>query len=124
MAGMHEVIIKLDQRTAEGRVPWKTAVGESAFSARLGNLSVLISSSGGFIRLSVRNEKGTEIDSVESLDIGLSPGTRDRLTTIYSSARRTALDTDQTLAELIELLDDAPPVAPEKPAQDRLGRRS
>ena len=124
MAGMHDVIIKLDERTAEGRVPWKTAVGESAFSARLGNLSVLISSSGGIIRLSVRNEKGTEIDSVGSLDIGLPLGFPDRLTTIYNSARRVALGTDQTLAELLELLDDAPPVAPEKPMQDRPGRRS
>ncbi len=124
MAGMHDVIIKLDERTAEGRVPWKTTVGESAFSARLGNLSVLISSSGGIIRLSVRNEKGTEIDSVGSLDIGLPLGFSDRLTTIYSSARRVALGTDQTLAELLDLLDDVPPVAPEKLAQDQPTRRN
>ena len=123
MTGMTDVITKLAERTAEGRVPWKTAVGESSFSARLGNLLVLISARGDrSIRLSVSNEKGTEVDSVESSD--LPHGFSSRLDGLYSSARRMALDTDQTLAELLKFLDDAPPVSPEKPMQDQSGRRS
>ena len=123
MAEMTDVIHKLAERTSEGRVPWKTAVGESSFSARLGNLLVLISSdSSSNIRLSVRNEKGAEVDSVESSN--LVPGHSVRLNRLYISARRAAMGTDQTLAELLEFLDAAPPVTPEKPTQDQPGRRS
>ena len=114
MAEMSDVITKLAERTGEGRIPWKTAVGESSFSARLGNLLVLISaSSSGNIRLSVRNEKGTEVDSVESFDLDLLPVLSSKLDGLYSSARRMALGTDQTLSELMDLLDDVP----ERPAR-------
>lgn len=122
MAGMADVIYKLAERTSEGGVPWKTAVGETSFSARLGNLLVLISSdSSRNTRLSVRNEKGAEVDSVESDN--LPPRLSGTLDGLYNSARRTALGTEQTLAELLEFLDNAPPVSPEKPMQDQSGRR-
>ena len=108
MAGMTDVIDKLTERTTEGRVPWKTAFGESSFSARLGNLLVLIAARGdNSIKLSVSNEKGTEVDSVESPN--LNPQVSARLNYLYNSARRTALDTDHTLEELLELLDEVPP---------------
>ena len=108
MAGMTDVMIKLAERTAEGRVPWKTAFGESSFSARLGNLLVLISArSDSSIKLSVSNEKGTEVDSVESPN--LPTGSAAKLYGLYGSARRIALGTEQTLEELLELLDEAPP---------------
>lgn len=108
MAGMTDVIDKLAERTAEGRVPWKTAFGESSFFARLGNLLVLISArSDNSIRLSVSNEKGTEVDSVEGPNLNAQASAR--LNYLYNSARRTALDTDQTLEELLELLDEVPP---------------
>ena len=107
MAGMTDVIVKLAERTAEGRVPWKTAVGESSFSARLGNLLVLISARiDNSIRLSVSNEKGTEVDSVQSFDLPLEIS--NVLHDLYQSARRAALGTNQALEELLELLD-APP---------------
>ena len=107
MAGMTDVIVKLAERTAEGRVPWKTAVGESSFSARLGNLLVLISARiDNSIRLSVSNEKGTEVDSVQSFDLPFEIS--NVLHDLYQSARRAALGTNQALEELLELLD-APP---------------
>jgi hypothetical protein len=117
MVAMEDVVVKLAQRTAQGRVPWKTAVGESSFSARLGNLLVLITSSAsGSIKLSVNNEKGTEIDSIIYLEgveemINLGEG-HPGLPDLFASAKRTALGTDQRLSELMKLLDEAPPTLP------------
>ena len=112
MVVMTDVIEKLVERTDQGRVPWKTSVGESQFSARLGNLLVLISSRhADHVKLSVVNEKGTEIDSAEHVEFpgGQHPVLRE----LFTSAKRTALGTDQTLKELIELLDESPPTAPQ-----------
>ena len=118
MVAMEDIVIKLAQRTAQGRIPWKTAVGESSFSAKLGNLLVLISSSGlGNVKLSVTNEKGTEIDSIIYLEgfeeLGDLGEGHSKLPDLFASAKRTALGTDQTLSELMEFLDNALPITPE-----------
>lgn len=117
MVAMEDVVIKLAQRTAQGSIPWKTAVGESSFSVRLGNLLVLITSTGsGSIKLSVSDEKGTEIDSiayVAGFDEIFGRGkAQSGLPDLYTSAKRTALGTDQRLSELLEFLDEAPPDTP------------
>ena len=117
MVAMEDIVEKLAQRTGQGRVPWKTAVGESSFSAKLGNLLLLISSSGsGSIKLSVNNEKGTEIDSIIYLEGSeekyvLGKG-HSMLPDLFASAKRTALGTDQRLLELMELLDEDLPISP------------
>ena len=119
MVEMADVITKLVARTEQGRIPWQPAVGESSFSARLGNMAVLISSrdSGmySYVKLSVLNERGAEIDVAESVD--------EELVTLYQSAKRTALQSDRKLAELMDLLDAAPPVTPDELAQNQSGRR-
>ena len=117
MVAMADVVAKLAQRTDQGRVPWRTAVGESSFSAKLGNLLVLISSSGsGSVKLSVNDEKGTEIDSIfYSGGLHRAFGLEEedsRLPSLFASARRTALGTDQKLEELMEFLDEASTAAP------------
>ena len=117
MAAMEDVVVKLAQRTAQGGIPWKTAVGESSFSARVGNLLLLISSSGNSsVKLSVNTEKGTEIDSIIYLEgseekYGLGKG-HSMLPDLFASAKRTALGTDQRLSELIELLDEDLSISP------------
>ena len=116
MVEMNDVVAKLAQRTSQGRVPWKTASGESSFSAKMGDLLVLISSSSaGTIKLSVNDDKGTEIDSIihlagfreafslESEDHGLPD--------LFASAKRIALGTDQKLSDLMDLLDEAPTIS-------------
>ena len=122
MVEMSEVIDKLIVRSGEGRVPWKTALGESSFSATFGNLAVLVSSrhsmGGNIIRLSVLNEKGTEITFIEN-----PTKEQPQLDSLFQSAKRTALCADQKLAELMDLLDEAPSVEPEKPALNQPTRR-
>ena len=118
MVAMSDVIIKLAESTTQGRVPWKTSVGETQFSARFGQLLVLISSrSSGHVKLAVFNEKGTEIASAEHDEVAgmhtlemLNPV----LINLFRSAKRTALGTDQALTELIELIDGTPPIAPQE----------
>lgn len=120
MVEMADVATKLAERTAQGRVPWKTAVGESSFSAKLGNLMVLISNSSGSIKLSVINEKGIEIDVLQPH--GLTERGQ-RLAALFRSAKRTALGTDRTLEELLELLDDTPPAGLDNSIPNQGGRR-
>ncbi len=127
MVDMSDVIAKLDVRTNENRIPWKTAVGESSFTARFGNMSVLISCYGSEpyspITISVLNEKGTVLDYAEY--DGKVNKEYKNLPSLYRSAKRVALGADEKLQELMTLLDDAPPVAKTEPetAQQRAGRR-
>lgn len=125
MADMKDVITKLDIRTNENRIVWKAAVGESSFTARFGDMSVLISAYGSepyaSITISVVNEKGTVLDYAEY--DGKVNKEHKCLPALYRSAKRVALGTEEKLQELMALLDDAPAVAePEaEPAQQRRG---
>lgn len=125
MADMKDVITKLDIRTNENRIVWKAAVGESSFTARFGDMSVLISAYGSepyaSITISVVNEKGTVLDYAEY--DGKVNKDHKSLPALYRSAKRVALGTEEKLQELMALLDDAPAVAePEgEPAQQRRG---
>ena len=125
MADMKDVITKLDIRTNENRIVWKAAVGESSFTARFGDMSVLISAYGSepyaSVTISVVNEKGTVLDYAEY--DGKVNKEHKSLPALYRSAKRVALGTEEKLQELMALLDDAPAVAePEaEPAQQRRG---
>lgn len=127
MVEIGDLIAKLIIRTDEGRVPWKPAVGESSFSATFGDLAVLISSSGyglkSTCKLSVLNEKGTEIATVQDDGINADGPEYPQLHPLFDSAKRMALNTDRKLVELMELLDNAPPVTPEEPTQNQPRRR-
>lgn len=123
MVTMHDIAAKLADRTDQGQIPWKTAVGESSFFASFGNLSVLISSRGSgtdsLVRLSVLNEKGTEIDFAEY--DGIYNKEHQQLRDLYQSAKRTALNTDQKLVELMDLLDAMPSDTQAQKADNRSG---
>ena len=126
MVTMHDIAAKLADRTDQGQVPWKTAVGESSFSASFGNMSVLISSRGSstdsLVRLSVLNEKGTEIDFAEY--DGIFNKEHQQLRALYQSAKRIALGTDEKLSELMELLDATSLVSSPEKAGGRPERRA
>lgn len=126
MADMNDVIAKLSIRTDENRVVWKAAVGESSFTARLGNMAVLISAYGsepyGSIAIYVLNEKGTVLDYAEY--DGKANKEHQSLPALYRAVKRVALGTEEKLQELMALLDDAPPVGmPEAEAEAGQARR-
>lgn len=101
MVEMSDIVSKLVERTEQDMVPWKATADDATFAASFGNLSVLISSVGGETRLSVHNERGTEIDYAENPYMTL-----DRL---HELAKRKVLGTDERLAELMEALNAPPP---------------
>ena len=102
MVEMSDIVSKLVERTEQDMVPWKATADDATFAASFGNLSVLISSYGGATRLSVHNEKGTEIDRSESPPYRI-------LDRLHGLAKRQALGTDEKLAELMEALNTPPP---------------
>ena len=100
MVEMIDIVTRLVERTEKGGVPWKPTADDATFAANLGSLSVLISYARGTTRLSVLDEKGTEIDFAEN-----PYRTLDRL---HYLAKRTALGTDKRLAELMDVLSEPP----------------
>ena len=109
MVEMKDVVAKLAKLTERGQVPWKTTVDISTFSATFGNLSVLISSQPSppgpdisSYRLSVLDEKGSEIDYATTrygpsvVNVRLPA-----LVPLYTAAKRTALGVDRRLEELM-----------------------
>ena len=131
MADMSQITTRLRALTSQNRVPWKATSDKSAFVAVYGDLSVRISSRGdeprNTIVLGVYDRQGNLLDSA-SYDASLPPAapTVRSLTSIefqlndysdlkplYQSARRIALGADQSLANLLERMNAAPPVSPE-----------
>ena len=100
MVEMSDIVSKLVERTEQDMVPWKPTADDATFAASFGGLSVLLSKEGAFVKLSVLDEKGTEIDytSIQSYEIR----------ELHSLARRKALGTDKRLAELMDALNALP----------------
>ena len=109
MVEIKDVVAKLAKLTEQGKVPWKTTVDKSTFSATFGRMSVLISITGRLsesdiatYRLSVLNEKGNEIDFATArygpsvVNVRLPD-----LVPLYTAAKRTALGVDRRLEELM-----------------------
>ena len=97
MVEMSDIVSKLVERTEQDMVPWKATADEATFAASFGNLSVLISSLRGATRLSVHNEKGTELDYAENPYMTLNK--------LHELAKRKALGIDERLAELMDALN-------------------
>ena len=131
MADMSQIASRLNVLTNLNRVPWKTTSDKSAFIAVYGDLSVRISSRRdepwNTIVLGVYDRQGNLLDSA-SHDFSMPPSASvptatqlsvlvqdddSDLKTLYQSARRFALGTDQSLANLLERMNAAPPVASE-----------
>ena len=100
MVRIDDVVSKLLERAEEDSVPWKATADDETFAATFGNLSVLVSSHRGTTKLSVLNEKGTEIESTTD-----PSGILYRLHTL---AKRKALGTADLLAELMDALNGPP----------------
>jgi hypothetical protein len=114
MADLTQVVEKLAELTAQGKVPWKSTANPNSFAATIGRLSVVISGRVGLvaspftdrIRLAVLDEEGRDIDHLDH-DLGdpNNPGHGTRLPTLYQSAKRSALGVDQRLEELLSDLE-------------------
>ena len=115
MADLNQILERLIQRTADGRVKWNRTVESNQFVASVDTISVVVQETpGNFLftrgyRLEILNESG---DTVEVLGNNRASGETDanseqsqRLARLYASARRSALDVDATLDKLSKALD-------------------
>lgn len=112
MADMKQVVAKLVERTAEGRVPWERASQPGMIRATVGDLLVYITASddadGRRIFLNVMDSKGESIGSVIYL-----PDRSDdnqELISLYDNVTKFLTD-DPRLDHLLEALDAAPRVS-------------
>lgn len=129
MADMSQIVSRLNALTRQNRVPWKATSDRSAFVAVYGDLSVRITSRGdeptNTIVLGVYDRQGNLLESA-SHDASIPPTAPifpavqlnvtlqkdySGLKPLYESARRIALETDQSLANLLERMNAAPQVS-------------
>ena len=128
MADMKDVIERLIERTEEQRVPWKTTIDEDAFSATIGNMSVMVSSQmlrrprpePMSLRIAVLDEGQNEIASFEASRYS----TRDyqKLYALWQSAKMSATGAHPRLDDFLNALDSAPQISPPERTRHRSGR--
>ena len=128
MADMKDVIERLIERTEEQRVPWKTTIDEDAFSATIGDMSVMVSSQmmrrprpePMSLRIAVLDEGWNEIASFEASRYS----TRDyqKLYSLWQSAKMSATGAHPRLDDFLNALDSGPQISPPERARHRSGR--
>ena len=118
---MERVLKGLLKRTEEGKLRWRTTVDENRFVASVDTIAVAVQRVGPGVvmgndrfKFEVVNDEGITVESLESRDeCGLVPSER-RATTeqerdidrLFTLARRSALDSDATLAKLADSLEN------------------
>ena len=107
MAKISDIIVKLIERTIQGKVRWKTSAGKDTFVAVIGNSSVMVSKevvTG--VEMQILDKSGQEIYQIGgSLSGRESLVNRENLEELHEMARRAALGVDAQLDELMATLD-------------------
>ena len=120
MDKMMLILHKLIDHTQEGRVTWHTTADTDGFLATVDTVGIVISSlgkqsmSGGErYKVQILNREGRIAEVIETRDeFGLIPSERlasdeqaQAMESLFVLARRSALDVDATLDELVHQLD-------------------
>ena len=108
MTRLGEVARKLIERTNQGAVEWTPIGLERTLQAEFGKVTVVISqdmvrNNRAVHRLAVLNEEGRTADALSSFDA--DPQTIGALEELYYAARKTSRKTDETIDELLAILD-------------------
>lgn len=110
------VIKRLAEQTAAGRVEWSEAEDEDAFQTSFPNYSVVISKrqipeeeySRTLYLVQIFNAEGKVIEEVTDSDFHHTDGMFDRMEDMYDTARRSVLGVEKALDEILgELKDDS-----------------
>ena len=108
MTRLGEVARKLIERTNQGAVEWTPIGLERTLQAEFGKVTVVISqdvvrNNRAVHQLSVLNEEGRTVDSLSSLNTEFRISRI--LENLYHTARKTSRKTDETIDELLAILD-------------------
>lgn len=107
MTALEQIVRKLTQRTAQGAVQWKIVGLENTLRASFGKFTVIVARDlvriGYVYRVSVLNEDGVTADSASTLESDAR--IHGDLKGLYETAKRSVRKTDETLNELLAILD-------------------
>lgn len=113
MADVRQIISKLVERTKENRVPWGPTFFGQTYHASVGNQLITITQgrnrSNSTVTLSITDSLGREL--VKASYDSAHPEVHRELPDLFEGARRTVIGVDRQLDELLEALDEAPPVS-------------
>ena len=120
MDKMTPILDKLIKRTQEGKLQWSATVDPNGFMTHVEEIGVIVRSLGkqslageDRYKVEVLNRDGRISDEFETADeYGLIPdhmiasaGQSQAMGSLYSLARRSALDSEATLDDLVQQLD-------------------
>ena len=125
-----QVLTGLVDRTTDGKLEWRSALGRNAFLATVGLIGVIIKPSGGSSNgqrgysLEILNNEGliAEVlatDADYAAEIGarsITDEQREMIVRLFHLARHSALNTDATMSELASRLEEMRREAPAKRA--------
>ena len=125
-----QVLTGLVDRTTDGKLEWRSALGRNAFLATVDLIGVIIKPSGGSSNgqrgysLEILNNEGliAEVlatDADYAAEIGarsITDDQREMIIRLFHLARRSALNTDATMSELASRLEEMRRGAPAKRA--------
>jgi len=113
---MKELIKRLHEQTANGKVVWEKTADKATFQASFSTYAIRISSKYGLAEavyeVSIYDKDGDVVESADTDNSwegwegsnSLPPETHRMVADLYARARRMALDVDQALDTLLETL--------------------
>ena len=108
MADIADILMKLLERTDQGKVSWDGAPSDDTFIVTLGSVSVSIGTLDPFLDEVVLRISNNEGRLLESLDTMSAEGRslKNHLLDLYFKVRRQALGVDSQLDDLLKALEE------------------
>ena len=110
MAEIADIVTKLWERTNQHKISWEPTVNENTFLATIGDSSSVTVTSyrsrdgDDEVRFRILDERGRELEEYDT-DENEDDEVIEKLNDIYNEARRTALQINSRLDELLEELE-------------------
>ncbi|MBF0509169.1 MAG: hypothetical protein HQK57_09625 [Deltaproteobacteria bacterium] len=110
---IEKLVVKLNNKTRQGLLPWEDAIEEGAYQAALSDFTVQISeekrlNEDGDIRciylINIFNRLGKLVEEAYSFEV--SQEMRETMTELYKNARRSATSAEKAIDTLMSELDD------------------
>ena len=94
---------KLLEKSAKGEVAWSDTADARTFSVVFPDYSISVRSDYDYYEMSVHDERGNVVESLSGI---MNEENYSKLRTLFESARRSALKSDEVLDNILERLSD------------------